>query len=199
MWEEIKEELKEKMSKLPAYDDYSDGADQEPQGLGGERDWPRGQKVVKETDAKEQEVDDSSEEKDTNGKSTGDNEHRGRDRRRSRRSWDDDDVKEDVREKYSEFKDYLKRKALKENEEQEAKAEIYRQMERVQMKKFLAEKLEQVMDEYEDQKMKFIFQTTGHFLGCARTLATPGPSLRDWTMAISLFQRMSFVGAMTVT
>ncbi|XP_055864182.1 uncharacterized protein LOC106075298 isoform X4 [Biomphalaria glabrata] len=57
-----------------------------------------------------------------------------------------------------------RRQAMKEAEEKEAKAEVYRQMERVQMKKYLSEKMEELTENFEAQRMKFVFQTTVHFL-----------------------------------
>ncbi|XP_055864640.1 golgin subfamily A member 6-like protein 24 [Biomphalaria glabrata] len=86
---------------------------------------------------------------------------------------DEENFKEKMREQYLEFKEYLRLKALKANEEKEAKAEILKQMEKVQMKKWLAEKLNQVSAEFEEQKMSFVFNLTEHFLGLCQGESDP--------------------------
>uniref|UniRef100_A0A2C9M8Y6 Uncharacterized protein n=2 Tax=Biomphalaria glabrata TaxID=6526 RepID=A0A2C9M8Y6_BIOGL len=76
-----------------------------------------------------------------------------------------DDVDEDAKKDLvADFKQFARQQAMKEAEEKEAKAEVYRQMERVQMKKYLSEKMEELTENFEAQRMKFVFQTTVHFL-----------------------------------
>ncbi|KAK6965198.1 Tyrosine-protein phosphatase non-receptor type 4 [Biomphalaria glabrata] len=96
-------------------------------------------------------------------KSWRDHKSRGWENRRQDRD-DDSDSKESDKELVSDFRRYVRMQAMKEAEEKEAKAEVYRQMERVQMKKYLSEKMEELTENFEAQRMKFVFQTTVHFL-----------------------------------
>ncbi|KAK0061352.1 prothoracicostatic peptide [Biomphalaria pfeifferi] len=78
---------------------------------------------------------------------------------------DQEDTKEYLKKNLVIFKEYIKRKALKEEEEKEAKAAIFKQMEKVQIKKMLNEKLYSLTEEYKGQKLNFMYEITEHFLG----------------------------------
>ncbi|KAK0061351.1 cerebral peptide 1 [Biomphalaria pfeifferi] len=135
-------------------------------------------------DNKKQVADDSEEEKEDNevvvgwGKKKfggwGEHKSKGWGKEEKKESDDDEEnFNEKIREQYLEFKEYLRLKALKANEEKEAKAEILKQMEKVQMKKWLAEKLNLVSAEFEEQKMSFVFNLTEHFLGLCQGESDP--------------------------
>ncbi|BFZ23950.1 hypothetical protein BsWGS_26989 [Bradybaena similaris] len=77
---------------------------------------------------------------------------------------EEDEHKEYMKEHLDKFKEYMKMKQFKEMEEKEAKAAIKKEMEKVQMKQMLAEKLYNVSNEYMAQKLKFTLGITKHFL-----------------------------------
>ncbi|KAH9520429.1 hypothetical protein Btru_060768 [Bulinus truncatus] len=76
--------------------------------------------------------------------------------------------KEEEQEEYKDylkknFKEYIKRKVLQEQEEREEKAAIYRQMEKVHIKKLLNEKLYSLTEQYKEGKLQFMYEITEHF------------------------------------
>ncbi|XP_059147231.1 DNA ligase 1-like [Physella acuta] len=128
---------------------------------------------------------------DRKGRKNDDDEHRRRrhdddDDDEHRRRRDDDDHKSAFeqfkswisggdREDNGEFKDYMQRnvfkfkeyvraKEMREKQERDAKMAIYKQMEKVHMKKMLTEKLSSLSHEYMYQKLSFMYAITGHFL-----------------------------------
>ncbi|KAH9508686.1 hypothetical protein Btru_049639 [Bulinus truncatus] len=107
---------------------------------------------------------------DMDNKGWGDRDNKGWDHHRSRgwgddrESRNDDDGKDSVKDMMNDFRQYIRRKAMRENEEKITKAEIYQEMEKVQMKKYLTEKLEQLNEAYEQESMKHVFLTTWRFL-----------------------------------
>ncbi|XP_059158888.1 uncharacterized protein LOC131942937 [Physella acuta] len=75
-----------------------------------------------------------------------------------------EEFKDYMRRNFYKFKEYLKEKELKEEEDKAAKLAIYKQMEKVQLKKMLTEKLSEVTHKFMDQKLNFVYSITGHLL-----------------------------------